>query len=170
MIRYKETIQFSVNSNDEIRLQTDMGQFWLASIVKERNPFGVWLTTQHTRLRETQRDYLHLIHQAYSKEYDDNPMNIHWVYQRGKGYNSASDVALGHIPTKNIWVLMTSEHTWIQEASNNKFVFRVSDASDSIMKETTQDQIWDFSDYMKHGRTFPKKKYRDEDYVAKGLI
>lgn len=159
MIRYSKTIEMNITRNEEIRLKTDYGQTWHATLVKDFNPFGEWLHANHTKLREYQRDMIQLIHQAYNKEYDMNSIDLYWVYQRGKGYkNQSHDVALAHIPSKYLWILMTSENTWLLENKYNNFNFRVEDASGSVTDEYTQDLIWNFRDYMLHGKTFAKKK------------
>lgn len=171
MIRYKNRVSLNKNRNGEIQLQTDMGQTWNTTIVKEYRPFGEWLISYNTQLRQWQKDMMDLVHQAFNTEYDLHPIELYWAYQKGTGYSSQNhDVAFARIPSKHIWLLMTNQHTWIKQCEYSSFTFTVEEASGSVLTEQTRDLIWDFRDFHRHGKTFPKKrKYTDQDYVDRGL-
>lgn len=171
MIRYNKTIELNCSRNDEYNLRTDMGQTWKTTPVKEHNCFTEWLQAHHTMLREHQRDMLQLIHQAYNSVTDLNSMELYWVYQQGKGYsNQSTDIAFATIPSENVYVLMTPANTWIQSSKYQNLVFTVADASGPVTERETRDEIWNFRDYMLHGKIFPTKKiFTDEDYVQKGI-
>lgn len=171
MIRYRRAIELKTNRNGDIALETDMGQTWRTTLVKSHNHFGEWLWSHHTSLREWQKDMMALIHEAYNPEYNLHPIELYWVYQKGTGYqNQSVDIALARIPTKNIWVLMTPQNTWIQENKHGNFSFLVEDSSGPVTDEKTRDEIWNFRDYMRHGRILDtKKRYKDSDYEQKGI-
>lgn len=170
MIRYNKTIELNTNKNGEQRLFTDLGQTWNITTVKESNQFTVWLQANHTNLREWQRDMLQIIHQAYNQETGLHPMQMHWVYKKGQGYLSQSDCAFAIIPSKNLYILMTPQNTWIQESKFQNLKFSVSDASGCVTSKETQDEIWNFRDMIVHGKIFDNKNYTDDDYARKGLV
>lgn len=170
-MRFKKQIQLHINRNGEIVLNTDMGQTFNTTRVKDANPFGTWLYAHPTEIRHWQKDMIQLIHQAYNPEANLHPIQLYWVYQKGRGYTDQSqDIALAQIISKNIWVLMTPENTWIIESNYDNFYFTASEASGSVINKETRDEIWDFRDLLIHGKIIRKKSYSDNDYLMKGLL
>ena len=169
MIRYNKTIEVATNRNGDISLRTDIGQTFKTTVVKEYNQFTIWLQAHHTLLREYQRDFLQIIHQAYSPQTGLHPIELYWVYPQGRGYlEQSSDIAFAKIPSKNIWILMTNQHTWMEETQYGNFFLNVDDAIGAVTNKETKDAIWAWRD-AQLGIRAPKKQYSDLDYVVKGI-
>ena len=169
MMRYNKTIELKTNRNGEQQLKTDFGQIWRIIPVKESNQFSSWLQAHHTDLREWQRDMLDIIHQGYNQYTGANPMHLHWVYQQGQGWQSQSECAFATVPNENLYILMTAQHTWVQASKFENLVFKVEDASGSVLEKQTRDEIWQLRDYLRHGKILVDKNYTDQDYTAQGL-
>lgn len=169
MIRYKKTISIHTNRNGEITLQTDMGQTWKTTPVKEKTQFSEWLWAHHTILREYQRDFLQIIHQAFNPLSGMHDIQLYWVYKQGQGFKDQStDIAFARLESANVWILMTPQNTWMVENALENFNLEVSESLGPVTDESVKDELWNFHDEMLNIRA-PKKKYTDADYQAKGL-
>jgi hypothetical protein len=168
-MRYNKTIEIKTNRNGEVTIDTDRGQTWKTTVVKEENPFGTWLWAHHTPLRTYQRDFMQIIHKAFNPEHACHAIELYWVYQRGRGYqDQTADIALARIPTCNVWIIMTPDNTWLIENQFSNFTLKVSDALGPVTDQYTKDQLWNFHDSML-GLRSPKKQYTEQDYVEKGI-
>jgi hypothetical protein len=148
MIRYNKIIELS-SRNNQLQLKTDRGQTWETSLVKgTTTPWSDWWSKQHpSEFRRNQKDYfLELLARAFIEKHYTNTINLYVVYERGNGYNQQHDIALAHIPNANIWLLSTSDHTWIEESKLNNFKFDICTAMGSIETKGTKDIVWDLYD------------------------
>lgn len=169
MIRYKKKINVNTNKNGDITIHTDMGQTWKTTRVKEHNQFGEWLWAHHTTLRQYQRDFMQLIHQAFNPETGLHSIALYWVYQQGKGYQEQSaDIAFARLESCNSWILMTPQNTWMIETKYESFSLDVEDSLGPVTSQETKDALWEFHDSML-GIKSKKKQYTDKDYVERGI-
>lgn len=173
MIRYKKKISFKTNQNDDMFIETDMGQTWRAMPITSSNPVTDWLqrSSQNT-LAHWQKDMIKIILDAYQHTLPDiyeKTFCLYHVYKKGQGYQSKnSDVMLMRIPDKNVWFISTQENTWLFEQEYENFTITADMAIDSILEENTRQQLYNWSDSMR-GIKPAKVKYSDDDYVKKGI-
>jgi hypothetical protein len=141
MIRYNKLIEINTNSQDQVTLRTDTGQTWLTvqlSESKDRTPIGDWFRiVEPTELRRSQLEYLL---QPFAQVW--GTPTLYQAYQKGRGYQQSSDVALFCWPDTKTWMLSTQTHTWIRREKFRNFSLSVNTAFDSVSTVQGQDFAW----------------------------
>lgn len=141
MIRYNKYIEINTNSQDQVTLRTDTGQTWLTvqlSESKDRTPIGDWFRlVEPTELRRNQLEYLL---QPFAQVWGTPA--LYQAYQKGRGYQQSSDVALFCWPDTKTWLLSTRTHTWLRKEKYRNFSLSVNTAFDSVGTKAGQDFAW----------------------------
>jgi|DEB0MinimDraft_10_1074344.scaffolds.fasta_scaffold90785_1 hypothetical protein len=142
MIRYNKLIELNTNSQDQVTLRTDTGQTWLTvqlSDSKDRTPIGDWFRlSEPTEHRRCQLEYLL---QPFAQVW--GTPTLYQAYQKGRGYQQSSDVALFCWHDTKTWCLSTQTHTWIRKEQFRNFSFATGSAFDSVSTKLGQDFAWD---------------------------
>jgi hypothetical protein len=173
MIRYRKKITVKTNQNDDIEIQTDMGQTWRALLINSSSPVTDWLSkSSQNNLAHWQKDMIKVILDAHHNELSDSSQrnfDLYHVYQKGQGYQSrSSDVMLMRIPDKNVWFFSTSDNTWLFEQKYENFTIDVEISIGGVLDKEIRQQLYDWSDRMRGIKT-DTVRYTDQDYINKGL-
>jgi hypothetical protein len=171
MIRYRKKIQAKTNRNGDLSLETDLGQTWRTIQINGQTPMSDWLyQSAQQELQQWQKDMAKVVFDAFMNHVEDHcPYVVYNVYQKGQGYASRnSDVFLMRIPSKNVWFISTSGHTWVFEEALDNFPIPVDEALGSILDRQVRQELYDWSDNQRGIKT-KKIMYSDEQYLEKGL-
>jgi len=171
MIRYRKNLRIT-ERQDNLQIETDMGQTWRCMEINSTSPMTNWTKMSgHTELQQWQKDMCKVILDAFVAQLPEggaNSYQLYHVYKKGQGYQSTSDVMLMRIPSKSVWFVCTTEHTWLIQEKYNNFTINCDDAIGSVLDSTVRQQLYDWSDQQRKIRK-SKIKYTDLDYQAKGL-
>ena len=171
MIRYRKRIQAKTTRNGELEFETDLGQTWRTLKINSSNPMSDWLyQSAQGELQHWQKDIAKVVLDSFSSEVmDSNSYLLYNVYQKGQGYASTSgDVFLMRIPSRKVWYISTSEHTWVFEEALENFPINVELAVGSVLNRDTRQTLYDWSDRQR-GIPPKKIKYTDNNYKDRGL-
>ncbi len=171
MIRYRKSIEIKTTRNDELHLETDIGQSWRTFEIYDSNAFTEWMyTSAKGDLQTWQKDIAKVVLDALNNHITSTKSVILYkVYQKGRGYkDSSGDVFIMRIPNCDLWFISTTEHTWIFQESLENFYIKVENAEESVLNKEMRQRIYDWSDGLR-GITPRQAQYTEADYIAKGI-
>jgi len=125
MIRFKDRIDIKTNRNGSTVIATDMGGYYNTSLVS--NSYGKprthwWEHQHHSELREWQKDVLlGEVDRLYRRINPEYEMQYYLVYREHQGFSQPHDIVFARIPTAEIWILGTREHSWIHRCDLENF-------------------------------------------------
>lgn len=125
MIRFNKGIEIKTDRFGNHSILTDKGQIFKTSLVSPEygTPRTTWWNKQHqSEMRHWQKDLiLGEIDRLYRRLNFTWQMQYYLVYEERKGMNQPHDVVFARIPTANIWILGTAQHTWIHHCDVDNF-------------------------------------------------